>query len=422
VEGGSEGEAAESGSLRIEAGNTLDKLQDYQLKVPEHFLRHWVRLAVLSGAKNVGVHRRRNKVSIRFEGRPLPEQALKDPFSALLGGLGEDQERCRSLIIGLLGVLRLAPKQVSIATGHGAERMEAVIRAADLVWSKGLKDSRAETRIDVEWEGLFSLAPGRPEFEALRAACGLLPITFNKKELDPPRPVWASVWDPLLPGEFRGVFSVASGDAGSVLNLYKDGVLVESSREILSRAQCVVHLDCGRFDTDLSCSVIVRDEVYKRAVELIDSSAGDFFQERSAPIPHRTFLHLLPAWESVFLLVSAVLAAGLIFAAKSGVTGKPPFWLILTAMGGLLAVPLAVPGYQRPSKTGQLPRFMTRRGRLLLLYTCLAAEVLLLCMGIAAAFLSRRGVDPVFLAVLLSCYPLLAGVFLRGCISGAFRS
>lgn len=114
------GALVESGTFRVDRDKALEKLQRFQLPDPYMYLLPFVRCAAASDARSIRFSRVPGGLEMRFEGSPLEERALEDPYHYLLEG-GEDAARYRHLAVGLLAAFRLEPKRITIASGGARE-------------------------------------------------------------------------------------------------------------------------------------------------------------------------------------------------------------------------------------------------------------------------------------------------------------
>lgn len=114
------------GTFRVDRGAALRKLAAFQLE-DESLLVPWVRLAVCSGALRLRVDSGPGRVAIRFDGRPLPAPAVKDPFSALLAAEGRRPELVY-LAAGMMGLERFSEKPRLVSGPRGTSVSAAVTR------------------------------------------------------------------------------------------------------------------------------------------------------------------------------------------------------------------------------------------------------------------------------------------------------
>ncbi|MBI5596860.1 MAG: hypothetical protein HY928_12275 [Elusimicrobia bacterium] len=122
-----------TGSFRVDREAALKKLAAFQLDDQE-LLTPWVRLAVARGASRFLVDTRNHRVTLGFDGRPLPPAAVKDPLGPLLGATQRRPEDVY-LAAGYLGFSKAAEalELVSDADGtrlYGVAGREAALRKA----------------------------------------------------------------------------------------------------------------------------------------------------------------------------------------------------------------------------------------------------------------------------------------------------
>jgi hypothetical protein len=115
------GRFVESGTFRVDRARALEKLSRYQLPDPRHFVRPWLRAAVLQGASRIAVSGEEGRAVLSFDGKPLEARLLEDPFSHLLEeSEASAHEAGRMLAVGLLACLRLSPAEVELRSGGAA--------------------------------------------------------------------------------------------------------------------------------------------------------------------------------------------------------------------------------------------------------------------------------------------------------------
>lgn len=215
----------ESGAFRVDAAKAVEKLSRFQLLDAAAFAVPWLRAAVASGARTVKARRDGGLLELRFDGTPLPAMVLREPYAGLLGS--EEAPAARQLAVGLLALMRLAPAEVEIVSGHGEERRRL---RAPVGGSAGDPEPGTETILRVRWAGV---SPGRfpvAALEHLRAAYGMTETRLlidGVQVPDPSRGV-----KPLAEwrdGTAHGAAQALRMFSGSFLRFYKLGALVEET-------------------------------------------------------------------------------------------------------------------------------------------------------------------------------------------------
>lgn len=229
----SEPQKVASGGFRIDRRRALAKLQEYQLPEPARFVLPWLRCAYASGAKAASLSSGLDWVQLAFNGRPLAEKFVKEPFDAIFSE-DEDCPRHRDLAVGLLTAFRLEPALVTLVSGPAGKQVKLVARS--------IEDSQVEesalphegTVVTVSWRGSGSGAENISEvLSQAQQRSGMLsfPLQINGA---PATPESASL-EPSVALELDGIrvrLAVPSDplDPKSEAGLYKHGVLVETMR------------------------------------------------------------------------------------------------------------------------------------------------------------------------------------------------
>ncbi|HVE13563.1 MAG TPA: hypothetical protein VNI01_09235 [Elusimicrobiota bacterium] len=211
-----------SGGFRVHPRKAMEVLSRYQLPAPAMFLDLWLRCAHASGASRIRIDGSARGLCVRFDGRPLLEEELRDPSAILLGGGAS--ARSRDLAFGLLGVLRTAPASVTVFSGDG--------QAGRRLWMLGLESWGIEsapfrgTAIEVDWG-----ASPAPDW---RARLGFLPamllamVEVDERLLALPEYPIPNV--SFRRGRVRGTLFMHHSGASleSRLDLHRAGIPVES--------------------------------------------------------------------------------------------------------------------------------------------------------------------------------------------------
>ncbi|MBI4347278.1 MAG: hypothetical protein HY553_10515 [Elusimicrobia bacterium] len=166
-----------SGAFRVDRERAIEVLRRHQLPDPRDFLLPWIGLAAASGATNVELYARLRGLELRFDGRPIPAEKLRDPFECLFG----EQDRAPQLVAGLLGALRLSPKRVQVRSGEPGLRVRLVIDRWERQSLAPDSEDTASTSLEVEWRGLFQWGLTRDCLLRAKAARArsTLPVYIN---------------------------------------------------------------------------------------------------------------------------------------------------------------------------------------------------------------------------------------------------
>ena len=276
-------ELVESGTFRIDRARALEKLKEFQFADPSMYILAFARCAVASGATEIRIENLDDGAcKLHFNGIPIPDSRLKDPFEALFTEEGEDTSKAeRHLALGLLGALSTQPRSLSVESNHTA----LIIESIEKFDSKTHKEMYPRTAITIAWEAkLLNNAPS--PLPALLAGCAMLPIDLIIDDACIPTlpesegvPVSAfeegSVKGFLVAAPVKdGLFSFMSSDYPSRLHLYEKGVQIDIVEHDFPIA-VDVHLESTRFATTATHSGVVDNEDYAAAVETARSHCED---------------------------------------------------------------------------------------------------------------------------------------------------
>lgn len=263
-----------SGSFRVDWERALEKLQKFQLGNPEEFLAPWLRCAVAGKATRVEATRAGHSLSFSFDGQPLKQTQVRDPFAAPF----EDDARGRQLAYGLLGALRLEPSWLSIESGRAGQRVRLAaggapasrVRGGTTAIAVGFKGERAESL-----ERALTLLSGAAGFHD----CELL---VN----DTPAPGAPSRGTRFEQGagagQVRGFLHILPGYESEV-SLYTYGARACRLKRALGLpGEFRVHLRCDALNLDLSQTKVVEDSALERALKVVTKEAGRIVQRMAA--------------------------------------------------------------------------------------------------------------------------------------------
>lgn len=126
-----EGERAGSGTFVVDRDRALSKLMQFMLPAPELFLQPLARVAAASGSKYFHVDDSGRDLVVEFAGRPIPPEAVRDPFAAVTGE--SEDPRLRAWGLAVLTALRARPKEVWVSSrGAGAAAAARVLGPGDV--------------------------------------------------------------------------------------------------------------------------------------------------------------------------------------------------------------------------------------------------------------------------------------------------
>lgn len=177
--GREDGELVEVGEFRVSREHALQKLRDYQLPDPYYGIFFWVRAAAASGATRFSVRRGLRSLELRFDGKPLTEAELDDPYTGLFA---EHGGRGRQFAQAFLWLTRFAPASVTVDSG--GRRLSVNARGEFSL--SGAAPEAPDTVVRVYWKwGMAArhmLVPLWPDFAKHCGESGMA-ITVSGKEL-----------------------------------------------------------------------------------------------------------------------------------------------------------------------------------------------------------------------------------------------
>ena len=268
-----------SGSFKIDRERALLKLSQFALAKGELFLLPWVRCAAASGAKLLSAERGGGWLTVRFDGRGLAPEELKDPYGGVFDDGGD--ARLRHLAIGLLTCLRTDPKRILIESGEGtARRRLTVLSPREESLDPAPTDGRG-TVIRVEWPFWRSWGIALPVLNNARLASPLVPPGFRfdgASPLPPPQP--AGLSSEFSAGPMRGLLHLPErGITHSVVTLCVDGVAVENVKTWLPWAQVRAWVNDDGFALSASQATVVEDDRRRAAFDALAAASERFLAE-----------------------------------------------------------------------------------------------------------------------------------------------
>lgn len=279
-----EGIKVGSGGFRIAREEALRKLQRFQLKDPGGFGLAWVRSACASGAGRIAVDAQADRMSFRFDGRPLSRELFNDPVAGLLGNDGAD-EAARHFGVGYLAAWRHEPDHIELETGVGSERRRLRVARNWSLEPGPPAEAGPETVLRIAWpkpwkeigQFLVRLSTGCSFGEAR---------VFIQGALVPDRPPDSAVV--MLKGRRRGWLRRRSREdgfldsAGTVRVVYLGTELDPVERGAVFQLVEAALAD-DKLALDLSQQTAVGNERLSEGMELLDAAAdGILIQELKA--------------------------------------------------------------------------------------------------------------------------------------------
>lgn len=182
----------DAGRFRIDSNRALEKLRQFRLADPHHYVLELIRAAVASRAHWITVRTDADDFELGFDGDPFPPAALKELLAqALLGGDDRDARRARLLSLGVAGALALQPRWVRVLSGEWLVELDGgaratVSRAPPL---HGPQRTFVHVRERLSWRVARDALLGSREAKAIEDFCRELPIplTLNDQALGPAR-------------------------------------------------------------------------------------------------------------------------------------------------------------------------------------------------------------------------------------------
>jgi len=285
-----------SGTFRVDRKRALEKLKDFQLPDPEKFLLLWVRCAVESGAKGITLENisSAHAVEMKFDGRVFTAEELKDPFVCLFEEGTPENARNRNLAIGIMSVLRLNPKCITVTSGTGSNRMRLRVESLEETSIEKRSGGFRETILRVEWP-MVGWRRGGDLLQHVRIQDHMLPIPIKFYGLSVQEGVEIKLWQDEQSGQAKGKTGPSTPVKGariklevpgnlaypkSVLRLHSQGVFVELVEVDLPLVRVDGWINDDGFALNLARSGVVRDIRFNKAMELAASKAGRLLLEK----------------------------------------------------------------------------------------------------------------------------------------------
>lgn len=270
-----DGRLVDSGDFTIDERRAREKLQNYRLPGPHHYLLEFVKAAHLLSATRFDVEADGQSVEVEFDGRSVPVDALEQLHTAAFGADDTaNQQALRHLAIGVNAAQGYGHKGLAIETG-GARSGRVAFRDDEIrVESRSVSGPRMRIELDrrVQRRVLFRFLKGLfgdpKELELLRART---PYSEMRIRVNGQRLHSGMVLDGdyLEIAEFeenrRGSIGLKAGSGIRVTDFVRRGVVVDERRDVSPFAPFGFHavVDDPELRTDLSQSGIVEDEAFE---------------------------------------------------------------------------------------------------------------------------------------------------------------
>ena len=289
-----------SGTFTIDRRLALEKLKDFQLPDARLFFLSWIRAAVAGGATMIHIRERQSGYELAFDGLPFGPEELRDPYACLFEMWDPRTARNRYLAIGLLSILRLKPKGVTIGSKSNKRSVEVAIDSLEkepkfnaqspLMSSTRFERSDRFTVIRFVHDR-FPGIDGENDLTRLNHLCAMVPI---------PMTVFDRKYDSFPGIEKSGAFSDESrvGDCrvwiripelskeAPMTHFYTLGVWVETvspdSTESAGAAPLpfVSYINDDQFTLNASQSAVVRNQSLQNRLRQLDRLEMDCFNRR----------------------------------------------------------------------------------------------------------------------------------------------
>lgn len=266
---------------------------------------------------------------MRFDGHPLTEEPMEDPYCALFADPGAAHPRDKQLAVGILGALRSDPESVTVLSGEPGWRLRCRVVSVDEDSVERADDVGTDTVLRVRWSNPITAASCRSAcFRLAAESCALLEIPVYIAGKPYPRPDD----DPVRfdARGFRGRLRRApSGAKASRIDLYKNGVLAERATYRFDGEQIDAHINGDHFLLGASQSGVHRDGMLRASLRLL--------REQKRRLPPRRLASKVHVGAAAF--GAGCLMMGLALVGGCAPLGGP-VWAWTAAAAGLAAVGL----------------------------------------------------------------------------------
>ncbi len=282
-----DGELVDRGEFRLDERRAREKLRNYQLPSPHHYILEFVKAANLLGATSFQATVGRSEVVVEFDGQLLGREQFEELYSAAFSsGTSRHPRALRHLAVGINAAWGAGLRDLVIDVGGDEPFAIAVgedsIRAARITGAipEGMR-IRLEKRLHqaVLLRFIDQLGGDFKESRLLseRARYSTTDIVLNGSCVSQgltPRD------DILTPHRFeadgeKGVVGMTRNGYGAVIRLVDQGVLIEDDAEQSPFAPFGIRalVESDHFDTDLSRNAVVENDALADLRRRVEAAA-----------------------------------------------------------------------------------------------------------------------------------------------------
>lgn len=273
------------GDFRLDERQAREKLRNYRLPSPNHYILEFVKVANLLGASGFWATVDRREVLVRFDGDTFEGAELEELYSAAFNSQNDRHTRAlRHLAVGVNAAEGMGLKQIRVEVGGEAPVAVSIddgrVRYTDMQMPlpKGTR-IRLIKRYDRGMIGRFiqQWRDRLPEQRLLyeRARYSRVDVVVNGNNIShgltlPDRVRAVRHYD--IDSE-QGVVGVSFGGYGYVTRVVQHGVLIEDISRPSPFEPMGAHaiVDSGRLTTDLSHNSVVENEAWEALRHRVNS-------------------------------------------------------------------------------------------------------------------------------------------------------
>lgn len=277
------GTLVELGSWGVDRPRALEIIRRYQYEDMFRFVSPLARCAVLSGASELYFIRSPFGFEVWFDGRVFSPETLADPYRALFSDSDAEGRRDRQLAVGLLTAARTGVRGVGLATGAGAERRTAVLKAGLLPAAPPRRGAEGLNALRFVWNPVDGLLIPVECFERVMEDCRFPSIrVMVGGETVPRRPIpeERGPYESEVDGVRLQAARVRAGAEPSV-SLYTQGVKVCEIPWPEPVPAVEAHADNALFTLNIGQSGVVQDEEWAKAFALLRAAAAKAMAARA---------------------------------------------------------------------------------------------------------------------------------------------
>ncbi|MBI5882985.1 MAG: hypothetical protein HZB91_07770 [Elusimicrobia bacterium] len=274
----------ETGSFRVDFSALLDKLRAHQLLDPADFILCWIRCAVLSKAGRLDLSRVPGGIRILFDGEPLSNREIDEPYAALLDRESPQTRKGRHFAYGLLAAQRMSPSRIEVASGAGPARARMVLnRKGESSGYEGDPGSETRTMVLVGWGGWFRGFRSRKVLRRAAEAFGMTGVetTIDGRRAEPcpwKSPAWnrRGEWTLIDRDGWKGALCAVAApredQRNATVHLYLSGTRIQTVVRAHVPAY-VAFVSCDDLRLDLSQSRIVEGDRLEEGLEMLSQAS-----------------------------------------------------------------------------------------------------------------------------------------------------